>query len=40
MILALSGTEDIEPKFPTLFSNWGPIMTMETITEKKRDDFP
>jgi hypothetical protein len=38
MILALSGIKDLEPKFPTSFSNWKPIMTMETISDKTKDE--
>lgn len=38
MILALSGIKDLEPKFPPSFSNWKPIMTMETISDKIKDE--
>lgn len=31
MILALSGFKDLEPKFPKPYSDWNPMMTMETI---------
>ena len=37
MILAISGIKDLEPKFPVHFSNWGPIMTMETISEQPNE---
>ena len=37
MILGLTGIRDLEPKFPVPFSNWKPIMTMETISDKIKD---
>jgi hypothetical protein len=38
MILAISGTKDLEPQFPVPFSNWKPIMTMETTSKKSKDE--
>lgn len=38
MILALSGIKDLEPKFPVPFSNWKPIMTMERMSEKVKEE--
>jgi hypothetical protein len=37
MILAVTGIKDLEPKFPVPFSNWRPIMTMETISNKPEE---